>query len=196
MSKLEAPTVDARALLAEARTHLENISVLGDRNGPIPKLVARIDTALASQPAPDHAGLAERLKAAGCTSPDGTFVTAPTREVIAALSRAAEPVAFRTRGMNSRSEWMHWTMVDFAGAERWRKDPSFRNGRREVEPLYATPPAPQGDGIADAVLSWMVKRGFLDADNEYRDTDVLSVLDTLAPQGDGVPEENSNAKEI
>jgi hypothetical protein len=35
--------------------------------------------------------------------------------------------------------------------------------------------------IADAVLSWMVKFDLLDAGNEYRASDVLAVLDDLAP---------------
>lgn len=46
-----------------------------------------------------------------------------------------------------------------------------------IEPIQA-----QGDGIADAVLAWMVKYDLLDADNEYQAADVIAVLDELAPQ--------------
>lgn len=41
--------------------------------------------------------------------------------------------------------------------------------------------------IADAVLSWMVKHDLLDADNEYRATDVLEVLNDLAPESYPAP---------
>lgn len=39
----------------------------------------------------------------------------------------------------------------------------------------------EGVRIADAVLSWMVKYDLLDAGNEYRASDVLEVLNELAP---------------
>lgn len=48
-----------------------------------------------------------------------------------------EPVAWRTRGMNVVSRWMPWTMIEKVWAERWREDPSYKSGRREVEPLYS-----------------------------------------------------------
>ena len=35
--------------------------------------------------------------------------------------------------------------------------------------------------IADAVIAWMVKYDLLDADQEYRDDDIVAVLDELAP---------------
>jgi hypothetical protein len=35
--------------------------------------------------------------------------------------------------------------------------------------------------IADAVISWMVKYDLLDADQEYRDDDIIAVLDDLSP---------------
>ena len=35
--------------------------------------------------------------------------------------------------------------------------------------------------IADAVIAWMVKYDLLDADQEYRDDDIVAVLDDLAP---------------
>lgn len=35
--------------------------------------------------------------------------------------------------------------------------------------------------IADAVIGWMVKYDLLDADLEYRDDDIIEVLDDLAP---------------
>ena len=58
----------------------------------------------------------------------------------------AEAVAWRTRGMNAAGEWVAWQMVSAVAAERWRRDPSFKNGRREIEPLYASPP-PAGRGV-------------------------------------------------
>lgn len=35
--------------------------------------------------------------------------------------------------------------------------------------------------IADAVLSWMVKYDLIDADLEYRDDDIIEVLNDLRP---------------
>src|SRR5690606_6794145 len=35
--------------------------------------------------------------------------------------------------------------------------------------------------IADAVIAWMVRHDLLDADQEYRDDDIIAVLDELSP---------------
>lgn len=41
--------------------------------------------------------------------------------------------------------------------------------------------------IADAVIAWMVKYDLLDADLEYRDDDIIAVLDDLAPETAPLP---------
>lgn len=63
---------------------------------------------------------------------------------------------------------------------------------REIERLSALDLSPAegetGDGseqaaieIADAVIAWMVRHDLLDADQEYRDDDIIAVLDELSP---------------
>ena len=59
----------------------------------------------------------------------------------------AKPVAWRTRGMNALGGWQPWKMIGREEAAIWRGDPSFKNGRRQIEPLYAHPaPADAGGG--------------------------------------------------
>ncbi len=56
--------------------------------------------------------------------------------------------------------------------------------RDALRALAATPPAPTAavDGeIAEAVIAWMVEYDLLDAGNEYGASDVLAVLNDLAP---------------
>lgn len=51
-----------------------------------------------------------------------------------------EAVAWRTRGMDGADRWTAWAMCSDEMAKRWKRDPAFKNGRRQVEPLYASPP--------------------------------------------------------
>lgn len=59
-----------------------------------------------------------------------------------AQRESGEPVAWWTRGMYGNNQWSDWELISEARAARWRLDPSYKNGRRQVEPLYAAPPAP------------------------------------------------------
>lgn len=53
-----------------------------------------------------------------------------------------EVVAWRTRTMFGNNEWDGWRLISEAQARRLERDPAFKNGRREVQPLYAAPPKP------------------------------------------------------
>jgi hypothetical protein len=82
----------------------------------------------------------------------------------------------------------HRNIVLSAAARAVRKTPaadriSHLEARLEASEAKATrlrdEPAEQ---ITDAVLGWMVERGFLDADNEYSPQDVLAVLNDLVAE--------------
>jgi hypothetical protein len=79
----------------------------------------------------------------GSPSTDVQEVLLDAADAILALQSAsaadqlAEPVAWRTRGMYGNDNWAPWEMVSTAKADRWRRDPSFTNGRRQIEPLFA-----------------------------------------------------------
>jgi hypothetical protein len=65
-------------------------------------------------------------------------------------------------------------------AHNWTPPLSIKQWIAALSPTEA--PAPSAaERIADAVLSWMVKFDLLDAGNEYDASDVLAVLDDLAP---------------
>lgn len=57
------------------------------------------------------------------------------------------PVAWRTCGMIG-DHWTPWEMCSEKRARRWMQCPSFKNGRRKVEPLYAAIPSGPGGVVA------------------------------------------------
>lgn len=70
----------------------------------------------------------------------------------------------------------------------WKIAPALDSGTGGQEPDGSEAAAIE---IADAVLAWMVKHDFLDADAEYRDDDVIEVLNDLnvSPQPKAATEE-------
>lgn len=57
---------------------------------------------------------------------------------------------------------------------------ALQNDRaRAVRPSVAPQAIAPAEDIADAVLKWMVDGGFIDADNEYHASDIVSVLNDL-----------------
>lgn len=75
--------------------------------------------------------------------------------------------------------------VSYKFGRSWPDTEAAAQADYERRIMSALEPAPEGagaisDGIADAVLSWMVKHDWLDAGNEYSAEDVITALDDNA----------------
>lgn len=84
------------------------------------------------------------------------------RDAIALSAQSAQPqagevVAWRMRGMRVNSKWLPWAMVTAEQAERWQRDPSFKNGRLQIEPLYASPQPANPAQVTDAMVEAAAK---------------------------------------
>lgn len=77
-------------------------------------------------------------------------------------------------------EWLADDMAPAINAIRGFLRRPKPDGTVPPAPLYAAPMADrEGNRIADAVLSWMVEKDYLDGGNEYRAEDVVQVLNDI-----------------
>ena len=96
---------------------------------------------------------------------------------------AGEPVAWLTRGMNGRGDWMPWSVCTEKRAAQWKEDPSFRNGRRQViqvgKVAHPSPtPAADADRVRIAVeaLERIERISFADSEEETVARQALAAL--------------------
>ncbi|OJU66204.1 MAG: hypothetical protein BGO05_10175 [Rhizobiales bacterium 63-7] len=112
--------------------------------------------------------------------------------VITQYAGMAYPYQLEARGFSGSLAQYFETLIAAKAAAQSDYETRIRSA-------LTAPAQPATDDIADAVLSWMVKHDLLDAGNEYHASDVLAVLDDLAPARPvGVPEgaEDKFARQI
>lgn len=135
----------------------------------------------------------------GCLSAENTIPRSLLNDIRAALSSmrevgvmtdGQEAVAYQWRKVERAMKHEElWSYVDYHTGLKIKEYPEKYEVRALgviAEALASPPPVAEGEAIADAVLAWMVKFDLLDAGNEYHASDVVAVLNDLAPMAAGV----------